>query len=63
MPDQRLGGSVIGEDGQVVVPGIVTKEWKNGVVALPPVRSVNFVVGIDFGAVVEAVSVTSEGVN
>ncbi len=43
--------------------GIGTKEWKNGLVALPPVRSVNFVVGIDFGAVVQAVSVASEGVD
>jgi hypothetical protein len=63
MPDQWLGGSVIGEDGQVVVSWIATEKGKDGVIALPPVGSVDLMVGIDFSAVVEAVSVTSEGVN
>lgn len=63
MPDQRLGGSVIGKDGQVVVSGIATEKGKDGVITLPPVRSVDFMVRIDLRAVVEAVSVTGEGVN
>ena len=63
LADQRLGRTIIGEDGQVVVSGIVAQEGKNGIVTFLPVRSVNFMVGIDFRTVVEAVSVTGEGVN
>ena len=63
MPDQRLGGSVIGKDGQVVVSWIATEKGKDGVIALPPVGSVDLMVGIDLRTVVEAVAVAGEGVN
>ena len=61
--DQRLGRTIIGEDGQVVVSGIATEKWKDGVITLPPVRSVNFMVGIDFGAVIEAMPLSSKSVD
>ncbi len=63
MPDQRLGGSVIGKDGQVVVSGIATEKGKDGVITLPPVRSVDFMVGIDFDAVVEVMPLSSKSVD
>ena len=63
LADQRLGRTIIGEDGQVVVSGIVAQKGKNGIVTLPPVRSVDFMVGIDFGAVVEVVPLSSKSVD
>ena len=63
LADQRLGRTIIGEDGQVVVSGIVAQKGKNGIVTLPPVRSVDFMVGIDFDAVVEVMPLSSESVD
>ncbi len=63
LADQRLGRTIIGEDGQVVVSWIAAKEGEDGVVTLPPVRSVDFMVGIDFGAVVEAMPLSSKSVD
>ena len=42
---------------------IAAKEGEDGVVTLPPVRSVDFMVGIDFGAVIKTVAVAGERVN
>ena len=63
LADQRLGRTIIGEDGQVVVSGIVAQEGKNGIVTFLPVRSVDFMVGIDFGAVIEAMPLSSKSVD
>ena len=63
IPDQRVRRTIIGKDGQVVVPGIATEKGKDGVIALPPVGSVDLMVGIDLRTVVEAVAVAGEGVN
>ncbi len=63
LADQRLGRTIIGEDGQVVVSGIVAQEGKNGIITFLPVWSVDFMVGIDFGAVIKTVAVAGERVN
>ena len=42
---------------------IAAKEGEDGVVTLPPVRSVDFMMGIDFGAVVEPMPLSSKSVD